>query len=110
MIKAFILTAAIVLSSSMASKALVGGDPGASEVKGKLQCSIQVETNNIGAGTRFSIGMTIENVGTYEAELPYPGCEDGGMWLKMFVVTATPTGGVERLIIPSSINPESVTV
>ena len=83
--------------------AAVVGDMGAREVKGELKCEIRPATTNATPGTHLVIFMTIENNGSFEAELPSPAAPEPVMRVRTFLLTSQTTGVVQRLRIPNGV-------
>ena len=120
--KRIILIFSATLSIQCVCLALVpeGWDPGAPEVKGKLKCEIHLATNNVAIGDHVPVFVTVENIGTVEAQLPnlYSIARSGniigysgvikdlwnkGTYCRMFLLVGSTTDTVQRLALPRTV-------
>jgi hypothetical protein len=98
--KTWSLIVCTVFGFSCSALGHIGGDPGAPEVKGALKCELRPTTDNVRAGSRVWMSLTIENTSTLDVALPFPGSSEPGMIAKLFLVSRQATGAVEHAILP----------
>jgi len=84
-------------------------DFGAPEVKNALKFEIRFVTNAVAIGAPIPVLATIENTSTLDVWLPSPPTFQPEMQVSVFLIAQQSTGGVQSLILPRIVLPNTPT-